>query len=399
MPFLTREFFSFRGERAGRRRTHQPDLRARLSLNSLEVLEDRCTPSVSPVDLGVADEFGVLALQRTDIDNQNAVISGNVGVSRRGSLQNNRQSIITGNVDEFAARQYSGRGQVGGSIIVDSALMNQADQDAQNASALASALSATQTFRNISRATTITGNGGVNVINIRGDITASLTLSGTADDLFIVNVRGSLSLRGSESLLLGGGVTAGNVLYNFTDRNSSVSVRAGSVNGTVLAPRSDVDLRGTTVNGEIIAGGGSINLSGGAHVNFVPFAPPPPPPPPPPPSQGTASLGGRAYVFSPFGSGDPWGGLGVTLTGTDDLGNAVFLQTTTDSDGNYSFAELRAGQYTIAFDQTGFSGSAAVGTVNGASDGTVVDAFTIGAISLANDNQGVDYNFVFAPIS
>ncbi len=36
------------------------------------------------------------------------------------------------------------------------------------------------------------------------------------------------------------------------------------------------------------------------------------------------------------------GGVKVTLTGTDDLGNAVSLTTTTDGDGKYSFTGLRA---------------------------------------------------------
>ena len=41
-------------------------------------------------------------------------------------------------------------------------------------------------------------------------------------------------------------------------------------------------------------------------------------------------------------------GVTVTLTGTDDLGIAVTVTTTTDADGNYSFGDLRPGDYTIA---------------------------------------------------
>ncbi|MEZ5343682.1 MAG: SdrD B-like domain-containing protein, partial [Acidimicrobiales bacterium] len=40
-------------------------------------------------------------------------------------------------------------------------------------------------------------------------------------------------------------------------------------------------------------------------------------------------------------------GVTVTLTGTDDLGNAVSLTTTTDVDGNYGFDDLISGTYIV----------------------------------------------------
>ena len=189
-------------QRHASRRTQHPDFRVRLSLNSVEVLEDRTAPSVSGVDLLTAGDYGVFGLQRTDITNQNGFIAGNVGVSQRGSVTNARGSTITGDVIEYALRQYSGRGALGGNVIRDAARVVQADQDALAASNVAARLAATQTFRNISTPTTINGNGDINVINISGNITATLTLNGTAEDIFIVNVRGSVTLRGSESLAL-----------------------------------------------------------------------------------------------------------------------------------------------------------------------------------------------------
>ena len=53
----------------------------------------------------------------------------------------------------------------------------------------------------------VTGNGGLNVIAINGNIKASLVLSGGADDTFIVNVTGSLNLGNKEMLGLSGGLT------------------------------------------------------------------------------------------------------------------------------------------------------------------------------------------------
>ena len=40
----------------------------------------------------------------------------------------------------------------------------------------------------------VNGNGGLNVININGNMTTSLILNGSATDIFIVNVTGTLSL-------------------------------------------------------------------------------------------------------------------------------------------------------------------------------------------------------------
>src|SRR5262245_15687515 len=265
-------------------------LRVHLSMDSLTVLEDRVQPSTSPVDLGAAGDFAVLGLRRTSIDNDNnSVITGDVGVSQRGSLRNQRDASIVGNVEVVNRSQYSGRGAVG-SVTVNAAHLSQADNDALEASLVAGALAPTQTFRRIDRATTLAGNGGLNVISVRGDITASVVLSGTADDIFIINVRGDLRLRLNESVTLNG-VTADHVIFNFTSRFSNVSAGVGVINGTILAPRGSVDLHGTTVNGEVIAGDW-IDFHRNTHVNQASFdGGDNGGPPPPPPTQG-ASLAG-----------------------------------------------------------------------------------------------------------
>ncbi len=53
------------------------------------------------------------------------------------------------------------------------------------------------------------------------------------------------------------------------------------------------------------------------------------------------------------------GGVTITLTGTDDLGNPVALTTTTAADGSYSFGNLRPGSYTLS------EPTQPAGTVNG----------------------------------
>src|SRR5262249_11680995 len=156
-------------------------------------------------------------------------------------------------------------------------------------------------------------------IKINGDVTASLTLSGTAYDVFVVNVTGSLRLSGTSALGLAGGVTADHVIYNFVGNSGQVSAGAGkAINGTILATKASVNLNGTQVNGEIVGGGLTFSLGRGTAVSQVQFngtvnAP----------VAGNASLSGYAFVdYNGNGvidSGEnAYGGITVTLSGTDN---------------------------------------------------------------------------------
>src|SRR5262249_48199165 len=61
------------------------------------------------------------------------------------------------------------------------------------------------------------------------------------------------------------------------------------------------------------------------------------------------------------------GGVTITLAGSNDLGNAVSLTTTTDVNGNYTFSSLRPGTYTLTEGQpAGFlQGTNLVGSAGG----------------------------------
>jgi len=156
-------------------------------------------------------------------------------------------------------------------VITNPTLLTQNDTDALNASTTAAALSPTQTFpSSITTNTTVTGNGGLNVIKINGDINLgssnSLTLSGKASDVFVVNVTGTLKFTGSGGLLLNGGVTANHVLYNILGTNSISSGVNNQFYGTLLFPKASYALDGNFI-GELIGGGSSIQLLSGAKVN------------------------------------------------------------------------------------------------------------------------------------
>jgi hypothetical protein len=357
---------------------------------TLELLEARVQPASSSLSLGAAAQFAVLGLEATRIDNQNVTVAGDEGVSQGGSLRNQRHSTITGNVEEYANGQLFGRGTLDGTLTTDPALLSQADSDARSASLAAAALPPTQTLGRIRTATTITGNGGLNVININGSIHASLTLSGGPADVFIVNVSGTLALEGHATLGLAGGVTADHVLYNFTGNRGTISTDArNTVNGTLLAPNYRFDIAGT-VNGEIIGGGRSIDLHGRATVNQVSFTG----------VGGSSDPGLSGYVYAdtngngvmdPGESGLP--GITVTLTGVDNQGNAVTLTATTDASGFYKFTGLVPGTYSLSRQPSSYTdGAADVGTVRGQTDGTAQGG-VISQIVLQMGDQGVNYDF------
>ena len=227
----------------------------------------------SSINLGRACGGAVVGLQGTKIVNSLVTIYGDEYVSQSGSLANNAPSTINGNVYEFATRQYSGPGKLNGSIVTDPTLLNQVDADALSAAATAKALVPTRTFENISSPTTVTGNGGVNVIQINGNITSSLILSGNASDVFIINVTGNLNIGGSSVLGVAGNVAPGNVLYNFIGTGGTIDTHVDNVvNGTLLAPKYSFNLDGV-FNGRIIGGGSSISLLSGAIVNRPTYPP------------------------------------------------------------------------------------------------------------------------------
>lgn len=84
------------------------------------------------------------------------------------------------------------------------------------------------------------------------------------------------------------------------------------------------------------------------------------------------------------------GGVAVTLTGTDDLGQAVNLSQRTDGDGAYVFFNLRPGSYSITETQpAGYNqGIDSIGTAGGSLSAT--DQFFI---NLAPAVNGLNYNF------
>jgi Ice-binding-like len=245
---------------------------------------DRCFADFT--GLGAAGGYAVLGLdtppppgtptQGTTIDASLVTITGNVGVSDMSTLKNAAPSKVIGDVYVAAGGTVNNSGTITGTIFTHSANFPQAVTDAFAANTAGAALMATQTFTASSINTagkTITGNGGLNVIDITGDINLNnhnITLSGGASDIFVVNVTGNLDLVGTASLVLTGGLSTGNVLYNFTGGTSahhgSFNTHIGdNVYGTMLAPYYDMNLDGNWY-GELIGGPMTIGLLSNATV-------------------------------------------------------------------------------------------------------------------------------------
>jgi protocatechuate 3,4-dioxygenase beta subunit len=108
-----------------------------------------------------------------------------------------------------------------------------------------------------------------------------------------------------------------------------------------------------------------------------------------------ASLGGYVYYdLNDNGIKDPGepglGGIGVTLSGVNDLGQAVNLAVLTAADGSYNFTNLRPGIYTLG--ERGpdgyIDGKDTIGTPGGT---TALDQFV--NIHLTSGYAGVNNNF------
>jgi len=89
-------------------------------------------------------------------------------------------------------------------------------------------------------------------------------------------------------------------------------------------------------------------------------------------------------------------GVTVTLTGTDDLGNAVTRTAQTDNEGIYFFADLRPGTYTLTETQPTDhqDGQESLGTMGG-----VVGDDLFSDIQLGVGADGMNYNFAERPIA
>ena len=93
-------------------------------------------------------------------------------------------------------------------------------------------------------------------------------------------------------------------------------------------------------------------------------------------------------------------GVSVTLTGTDDFGNAVELTVLTDASGNYSFENLNPGTYTVTQSQpAGFNDGQDNGTAGSTVGNDQISNITLGAGEAAVGNTFGETLALDAPLN
>ena len=142
-------------------------------------------------------------------------------------------------------------------------------------------------INNPGTAPTIAATGQLTVAAISGLTLTSagknLTLNGTAADVFVLKISGSMNLGNGDSIVLTGGILPQDVLLVFTGSTAqSITLSGGTVNGTLLVdnPHYTLTLDGT-INGMVVAdntvtvGANSTGLTINGGVNTFNPAPEP----------------------------------------------------------------------------------------------------------------------------
>ena len=220
-------------------------------------------------------------------------VLGNVGLGNPGSLTMTN-SWIKGGVYRSLGTQVvppSGSGFYIGLPVTNATYVNQAVTDANNAAAAAAVLARVSAglsvtggvpasvLTNNTTAISLTGPGSISgasgqtyVLNLADLIlsgaTAALTLNGSSTTNYVINVNRFMTLSSGAKIVLGGGLTEANVLFNVKSFSTQYDVTlsgASEVHGIILAPTRTVRETGASkIIGEVIAKG--VALSGASKV-------------------------------------------------------------------------------------------------------------------------------------
>jgi len=237
------------------------------------------TPPCLTSQLGSAAGLSVLGLQGANVQlGGQLTLKGSVGIGAGGKIGVTSGDNFPGTLfaDPTAAVTIaSGSGFAGG---VTTESMSAIQSAALAEAASVGSLTATQTLSQITTATTITGNGGQNVIMVNGSVNLpsgkNLTISGGANDTFVFNITGGFTLNNANIVL--NGVAANQVLFYFPGSGSAIQTNNASLAGIFLAPNRNISIMGGTHTGEFISGGTISIASCGSNttVNLLPVCSP-----------------------------------------------------------------------------------------------------------------------------
>jgi len=242
------------------------------------------------VNLGAAGDFAALALTH-GIDSSGPLgpdgqytFNGNVGVASSGQKFQASGSVSmapsaklylhTGDTYNSSA---PGVPQPQPQNAANDAFLTQARNDAFAASSFAAGLTPNATYGTINNNLTITeaaaGNYVFNISSINFSGGKALTLNAPAGSTYTLNISDSIVLT-SGSILVSGGLTASDVLINYTGSNVvqfSGGGNSSQVFGTILAPFAEVGLHPGFVAGSVIAD--TITLSSGGQIGGMTVVP------------------------------------------------------------------------------------------------------------------------------
>jgi hypothetical protein len=229
------------------------------------------------LDLGTDNNYAFIDLGSSTLGWNSGPVAGNVlfGLGLHANLSGGNNGGLTNGGVLF----HDSSANISGSLqnpVTETLVPNTTTQDAatiaQNVSSFASSLAATQTFTTINNTTTITGNGGLNVLDVANITNAKLTLSGTANDFFVFNV--SNAIQTNQPMTLSGGVSPSNILFNLTGTGTVAvfQTSGGDVSfGTYLATNGGkFQFSNLNLTGRLINIGGDVQFVSGSKIPAVP---------------------------------------------------------------------------------------------------------------------------------
>ena len=249
----------------------------------------------------------------------------------------------------------------------------------------------------------VLGNGGIsNVIlaaginstaNNLGQLQPGSIAGSVFDDLNNDGVRDSaeLGIAGARITLTGTddlaeavslvATTAAYGTYSFSGLRPGLYAVAETQPASFADGRDSAGNSGGTLSNDLVS---NVPVASGTNVAGVTFG-----------EVTLSSLAGFIYVdANDDGAKEPTepglAGVTVTLSGTDDLGNAVGVETISAADGSYAFGNLRPGTYVLAETPPSIylQGAVSAGTAGG-----IVGNARVTKILLSTATAGTAYNF------
>jgi hypothetical protein len=223
------------------------------------------------LDLGTDANFAFIDLGASTLGWNSGPIAGNVllgmGVHANLSGGNNGGLINGGILYHDSSAVISGALQNPiTQTLVPNTTTSSAALIAQNVSNYASSLAATQTFTTINNTLTLTGNGGLNVIDVANIQNAKLTLSGSANDYFVFNVSNAIQTNQPMTI---SGVSPSHILFNLTGTGTVVFQTSGGdlSYGTYLATNGgNFQFSNLNLTGRLINIGGNVQFVSGSSI-------------------------------------------------------------------------------------------------------------------------------------